>query len=421
MHDPLTGLLNRAGLIGAMRDTSRLQHAVAFTDLDGFKEVNDTYGHETGDWLICAIALGLKDIVACIGTGLVARFGGDEFVAVFSGENAERHAEQCAEQIIDFVAHPFNLDGRQASVGASVGIAAAESTTSDELLRRADVAMYRAKETGRNRACVYTFAFDAERLENAAICKELKAIIDNNSIEVVYQPFVDTFTGAVIGVEALARWPRGSARRIDPERFIAIAELNGLIDDLGDIILRKACADALRWPNISVAINISSVQLKNPQFVERCVASLEDVGIDPNRIELELTERILVDDLEMAKQKFSTLRTRGIRVALDDFGTGFSSIGYLRALAFDRIKIDKSLVDNFKNEQQLRSIIEGTLIMANGMSALVTAEGVESLEQVTELRQIGCHNLQGYVFFKPMAADDIEAIINRPATLRWSA
>lgn len=267
LHDPLTGLPNRAALyegIERLAKTGISPVVVAFADLDGFKEVNDTYDHATGDRLIKVVSAGLNHLAA--GRGSVHRLGGDEFVLLFSGAEAEENARHIARCFIEFLRLPFDLEGRQASVGASIGIASSEGGPPEahELMRRADVAMYKAKSGGKNRCCIYSTEFDLERVEDNAIALELRGIIATSSIEIAYQPVVDAKTRHIVGVEALARWPSGSPRKIGPDRFIRVAETGGLIDDLGGMILARACRDAVNWPGLRLAVNVSPKRHRSP-------------------------------------------------------------------------------------------------------------------------------------------------------------
>ena len=272
--------------------------------------------------------------------------------------------------------------------------------------------MYRAKAAGKNRYLSYSSDFDIDRAERLEVAEELRRIITTRTLEVAYQPVVEAASRKIVGVEALARWPSTSSRRIAPDRFIAIAENSGLIDDLGDLILSKACAAACNWPGLRVAVNVSAVQLKNPNFVERTLDTIAASGIDAGRIELEITEGTLVDDVAAAKDIFAELRAAGLHIALDDFGTGFSSIGYLRQFNFDRIKIDRSLVNQIFTGSSEQHIVQGTLLMAAGMTAAVTAEGVEREEQINILRLSGCQEMQGYYFHKPQPAEAITKLLS---------
>lgn len=412
-HDHLTGLANRNALLARMKEVLHepgAHFALAFADLDGFKEVNDSYGHEFGDRLICMVAAGIKQLAQ--GACLVSRMGGDEFIIMYKGEQAERLARQFSERFIRFLGQPFDMEGRLALVGASIGLAIGRPELDEtEVLRRADVAMYRAKAEGKNRLCAFDDAFDVERMETQSIAAELKQIIQTGSLAVVFQPVVSARSGRITGVEALARWPATSKRQVPAEKFVPIAESSGLVDDLGHTILSKACAAACAWPALRVAVNISAIQLNNPRFVERTLSTLAQYGVQPGRVEFEITETSLIHDAERAKQVFAALQSVGIKIALDDFGTGFSSIGYLRRFQFDRIKIDKSIVNKVLSSPAELAVVQGVLLVARGLSAEVTAEGVENEDEVKVLHLAGCTELQGYHFHGPLEADQVSALI----------
>jgi diguanylate cyclase (GGDEF)-like protein len=414
LHDHLTGLPNRLSLTQSMQKLRevKLPYAIAFADLDGFKEVNDSYGHDIGDRLIYMIANGIRELSQTAVSS--CRLGGDEFVVLFSGDTAQADAMQFAENLIAMLKQPFDLDGRLASVGASVGIADCDGTREvSEILRRSDIAMYKAKAHGKNRYCIFDETFDAERNENLVIAAELKSILSSRNLDIAFQPVVSARTAEITGLEALARWPSLSSRNVSADRFIAVAENCGLIDQLGELILEKACFAATNWPDIRLAINISAVQLNNPNFVQRSLAVLAKYGIATNRVEFEITETSLIHDTERAKQVFKALQKAGIKVALDDFGTGFSSIGYLRTFQFDRIKIDKSIIGKVMSSAAELAVVQGTLLVARGLSADVTAEGVESDEQASVLRLAGCTELQGFLYYKPMSAAVVTETLKR--------
>ena len=413
LHDHLTGLPNRFALVQKIREVSNApdcQYTLAFADLDGFKEVNDSYGHEIGDRLICMVGCGLRKIAE--NAKLCCRMGGDEFIVLFEGATSQQQAQTFASQLIAVLAMPFDIDGRMAAVGASVGIAVGNNSIDEsEILRRADIAMYRAKANGKNRACVYDESFDSERNENLAIADELKQIIAAGTLGIEFQPVINARSGQIAGVEALARWPMSSLRRVTADRFITIAETSGLINDLGALILDRACRAAQAWPELRLAVNISAIQLNDPKFVKRALGVLANHGIAPNRIEFEITETSLIHDADKASTVFRELQQAGIKIALDDFGTGFSSIGYLRRFHFDRIKIDKSIISKVLSNPGELAIVQGTLLVARGLSADVTAEGVECEEEVNILRLAGCTELQGYYFHKSMDAKAISALL----------
>ncbi len=414
LHDPLTEMPNRAALVDSLkqlRANGHIPHIIAYADLDGFKEVNDSFGHQVGDRLLRAVGAGIMRLAAR--APLASRIGGDEFVVLFKGEKAQAEAEAFSRMLLQLLAKPFDIDGRIAYVGASIGIAASDANDADELeiLRRADIAMYKAKAEGKNRSCVYDATFDAERAESQAIAAELRNFIRNRTMEIAFQPVVSARDMRVSGVEVLARWPKSSPRNVTPDRFITVAETAGLIDDLGEVMLDKACAAARDWPDLRIAVNISAVQLNNPRFVERALAIIESHRIAPRRMEFEITETSLIRDADRAKLVFKELQRHGIKVALDDFGTGFSSIGYLRTFHFDRIKIDKSIISKVLSNPAELAIVQGTLLVARGLSADVTAEGVENQDEVSILKLAGCTELQGYYFHKPMPAAEITSLL----------
>ena len=277
--------------------------------------------------------------------------------------------------------------------------------------------MYRAKANGKNRYCIYDESFDTERNENLSIAEELKQIIATGTLGIEFQPVINARSGQIAGVEALARWPMSSLRRVAADKFIAIAETSGLINVLGELILDRACRAAQAWPELRLAVNISAIQLNDPNFVKRALAVLATHGIAPNRVEFEITETSLIHDADKASTVFKALQLAGIKIALDDFGTGFSSIGYLRRFHFDRIKIDKSIISKVLSNPGELAIVQGTLLVARGLSAEVTAEGVECEDEVNILRLAGCTELQGFYFYKSMDAKAISALLSKTRLL----
>ena len=414
LHDNLTELPNRAALVETLRNlrAAGTLHVIAYADLDGFKEVNDSYGHQVGDRLLRAVGAGIVRLASS--ASMASRMGGDEFVVLFEGESASFDAAKFSDLLLHFLAKPFDIDGRVAYVGASIGIAESQASDADEheILRRADVAMYKAKLEGKNRKRVYDESFDVERAESQAIATELRSIIRNRALDIAFQPVISAKDMRISGVEALARWPRFSKRSVEPTRFITVAESAGLIDELGELMLDHACTAAKDWPGLRISVNISAVQLNNPRFVERALAIIESRGIAPRRVEFEITETSLIRDADRAKIVFKELQRHGIKIALDDFGTGFSSIGYLRTFNFDRIKIDKSIISKVLSNPGELAIVQGTLLVARGLSAEVTAEGVEKQEEVAVLKLAGCTELQGHYFHQAMEASAFTKLLN---------
>ena len=416
-HDALSGLPNRQAIaeeIGKALPAARSQPlALMYVDLDGFKNVNDTYDHETGDKLIKAIAAGFQAIAG--ERGIVARLGGDEFAVLVAGDDSGDSAAAMAREMLAFVNKPFDIDGRTAAVGASIGIvqiSGEEELEAAEVMRRADVAMYSSKDQGRNRCCLYNKVLDTQRINDVMIANELREHVRMKRIEVAYQPIVDSRTRSVIGVEALARWPKDAARKINPEKFIPIAEEQGVINALGELVLTIACRDAAKWRNIRVSVNISSVQLNNANFVDDVKRIAAENDLPLNRLELELTESFLIHSPVRARKVIQDLRACGISVSLDDFGTGFSSVGYLRQFAFDKIKLDRSLTNSISRDAATQRVVQGTVLIATGLSLDITAEGIESEEDAQLLRLSGCNQLQGYFFGGPQSSRGIAALVS---------
>jgi diguanylate cyclase (GGDEF)-like protein len=423
-RDELTGLYNRRALrdlLGGLMSEESQRAAVIFTDLDGFKDVNDTYGHHVGDRLIQAMAAGLKDISERRGA-TAARLGGDEFAIVVPGPGAAEKAEAIGQAMLDLVAAPISIDGRSAIVGMSLGLALAEEgSTAAELMRRADVALYAAKNGGRMRICRYRSELDKSRKRRRSIASMLERSLEAAEIEVHYQPIVCSKSHAVTGVEALARWTAATGEVVAPDEFISIAEESGLIDRLGLFVLERACMDSTDWPGIRIAVNLSPVQFRSPTLVEDILDVLARTGVEPGRLELEVTEGFLIEHRERAQPVIAALRRHGVRVVLDDFGSGYSSIGYLRQYEFDRLKIDRSLVTNMVRDEASRSIIQAVAILARSLSLKLTAEGVEDEDTARLLRLAGCDSLQGYCFGRPQSRRNIARLIKSRESVATNA
>ncbi len=424
--DPLTNLPNRLAAkqilehsIATRKAGTTSGLAVMLADLDGFKDVNDTYGHHVGDDLIRGIAAGLQ-LIATRFDATVSRLGGDEFAIIVAGDDVGLRTNDFSKAAIEFLIEPLNLGGRIARVGISIGVAKAESTTIDstELMRRADVAMYYAKENGKNRSVIYEPRFDTERNSRVDMAKLLAEALDNEQIEVAYQPIVDAQSHVIKGVESLARWQQQGGMHVPPDEFIKVAEEFGLIDRLGNQVLSKACRQAASWPNIDLSVNISPAQFRNPDFVANILAIVDASGLARHRLELEVTESYLIEQSDRAKPIIEKLRAQGIKMALDDFGTGYSSIGYLREYQFDRIKVDKSLIRGMMTDKAAQSIIQATTVLAQSMNLSVTAEGIETEDEANILRMVGCQDLQGYYFGTPQPAASITALLTSEGKTR---
>jgi diguanylate cyclase (GGDEF)-like protein len=416
-HDALSGLPNRQAIaeeIAKVLPAAQTDPlALMYIDLDGFKNVNDTYDHETGDKLICAISSGFLGIVG--ERGILARLGGDEFAALITGEDSAAVAKTIARDMLVFAGRPFDIDGRMASVGASIGIVCVhdeEGLEAAEVMRRADVAMYNSKEQGRHRFCLFDKELDSARIADVMIANELREHVRRGRIGVAYQPIVDSRTRTVIGVEALARWPKDDSHQVPPEKFIPLAEEQGIINALGERVFAIACRDAAQWQDIRLSINVSAVQLNNPDFVGDVQRIAARCGLSLQRLELEITESFLIHNPGRAKKVIDELRSCGISVSLDDFGTGFSSVGYLRQFAFDKVKLDRSLTNSIARDAATQRVVQGTVLIATGLSLEITAEGIESEEEAQLLRLSGCNLLQGFYFGKPQTSRGIASLIS---------
>lgn len=417
LRDELTGLANRRQLIAVLTDRLDVasktgsELSVIYADLDGFKEVNDAYGHEIGDQLLRAVAAGFAFLADT--ADVVARLGGDEFAIILSGAGARENARKLAANMIVFLTEPMTFGGRIASVSVSAGIVDFEPGIAEieEILRRADIAMYAAKGNGRHQVQIYDASLDHNRDEARAIARELRQAIDQQKLEVVYQPIVDARSRAIKGAEALVRWPRDSRRSCGPDVFVPIAEKFGLIEELGLFVLNEACHQAARWPDIFISVNVSPIQFMNPNFAEMVVNILRQTGLSPDRLEIEVTEGFVIDNAERAMAIIDRLHGMQVKVALDDFGTGYSSIGHLRRFKFDKIKLDRSMVVDVLRLPSALRLVQGTVAMADALGLRVTAEGVDDENQVAVLRLAGCSLFQGYLFSRPVDAGRMDGLL----------
>ncbi len=427
-HDALTGLLNRTSFytkIGeALRRTGRSQAiAVLSIDLDHFKSVNDSLGHPVGDLLLKTAADRMSDSIR--GEDFVARLGGDEFaiVQVLPSETPPDVAAFAARLIETLVA-PYDLSGHQVVIGSSVGIALApaDGNEADTLMKNADLALYRAKADGGG---VYRFfepAMDARMQARRTLELDLRKAIVNHEFELHYQPIIDVRSNRVTSCEALVRWHHPERGMIAPVEFISVAEDTGLIVPLGEWILQQACTDAASWPDyITIAVNLSPAQFKSRNLVPAVHKALESSGLPARRLELEITELVLLQDNEGAFTILHQLRDLGIRIAMDDFGTGYSSLGYLRSFPFDKIKIDQSFIQDLPHREESLAIVRAVVGLGSSLGITTTAEGVETQEQLTSLSSEGCTEFQGFLFSEPKPAADMPEIFQRKGTAPASA
>ncbi|MBU3078782.1 putative bifunctional diguanylate cyclase/phosphodiesterase [Sphingomonas quercus] len=415
-HDALTGLPNRAlfnnCIEQALGDARKGRpFAVLLLDLDRFKQVNDTLGHLAGDALIQEFARRLNGLVEADET--VARLGGDEF-AVLAIASANR-IEELAGKILDEASRPFEVLGNRVYVGVSVGIAGMPECGLDrtEIMRKADIALYRAKEQEGSCYRLFTTNMDEAVRLRASLEEDLRAALAaGTGLEVYYQPQVAGDGSTIIGLEALARWHHPTRGFITPQLFVPIAEETGLILELGDWVLAEACRAAAHWPTLSIAVNLSPVQFRTLGFVERVRAIVAEAGVDPRQIELEITEGLLINDDQAVLNSLRELRSAGFRIALDDFGTGYSSLSYLRKFEVDKIKIDRSFVQNLGLTLDSSAIITAVVTLGHAMGLSVTAEGVETAEQGAMLSAIGCNELQGYLYSQALPEGEIAQLLS---------
>lgn len=417
-HDVLTGLPNRAlvedrltqALALATRHDQRV--ALLLIDLDRFKTINDTHGHHAGDELIIAVAQRLSRIVRASDT--VGRIGGDEFIVVMPHVDNIGQVHSLAQRIIDELSEPFTLFGSDVWSGASIGLALAPKDGVDrlELMRKADIALYEAKSGGRGTYRQFERAMDESVRTRQTIAADLRtALHTHQGLEVWYQPLMDIGGQQMVGIEALLRWHHPARGLIAPGEFIAIAEETGLIIPLGEWVLAEACVTQQRFPELLVAVNVSPVQFRSTGFVERVMAIVSQNGGDPKRLELEITEGVLIEDEREARAIIVELRDAGFRIALDDFGTGYSSLNYLSNFPVDKIKIDRSFTQSLGVAENSVAIVESVVKLGHAMGLMVTAEGVETPGQMSALADAGCNQLQGYLFSQAVPADQLAALI----------
>lgn len=408
--DSLSSLPNRRALHANVSLSTEAQEevAIALIDLDGFKLVNDLHGHAVGDELIKLVADELDDI--CGDDAHAYRLGGDEFALTCGGPLASTILEGICRKFLERLSLPLPVDDRRIAVGASVGLArsgAQNPVASSELLRRADVAMYVSKRSGKMRCTWFQPDHDRNIEAIQQLDEDLRHALANDEFRVFYQPLVDAQEGAVVAVESLIRWPRPDGKTVGPDVFIPVAEESGLIHAIGLWVLRQACTDALEWGDIKLSVNISAAQLRNAEFPIQLGNILEETGFPPEQLELEITETCLVLDPVVAERSLSVIRKFGVNVALDDFGTGYASIGFLRQFRFEKLKLDRSLVVDATSDESSRAMMLSSVSMARALKMNVTAEGVETEDQAAMVRTAGCDQIQGWLYFKPMPAQDI--------------
>ncbi len=422
-HDALTGLPNRllfskgveAFVARARQDASGASgFAILCLDLDRFKEVNDTLGHQTGDALLCEVSKRLQGAVRK--ADLLARLGGDEFAVVAACADAEHDIGHLAERLVRVLAAPFEIDGQLLAIGVSIGIAVApqDSLDADILLRSADLALYRAKAEGRGCWLFFRPEMSAQLRLRRQLELDLRRALAEGEFELFYQPIVDIQTLRVSGFEALVRWRHPERGLIPPDRFIPLAEEIGLIVPIGEWVLKQACLQAACWPGgKKIAVNLSPVQFASHSLVPAVAAALCDSGLAAARLELEITESVMLQDTEETLATLHRLKALGTRIAMDDFGTGYSSLNYLQRFPFDKVKIDRCFTQELGLSRQSEPIVRAVVSLCAGLDMVTTAEGVETDDQLSRLAEAGCREAQGYLFSKPQPAAEIEDMIRR--------
>ena len=407
-HDSLTGLPNRAvftdqlsrSVVAATEESAPL--AVLCVDLDGFKTVNDVHGHPAGDELLIEVGRRLRSVIR--GDELVARLGGDEFAIVQTGGGQPTHAALLAERIVGALGAPFAVTGKSVRISASIGVAVFpdDAANPGDLVKNADLALYRAKAEGRGQARFYEAAMDESLRQRRLLEADLRSAIANHELKVHYQPLAELEGGGIVGFEALLRWDHPKLGPISPDMFVRLAEESGLIVTLGDWVLRQACADAVRWdPPLRLSVNLSPLQFMQDDPVGAIAQVLEETGLDPRRLDLEVTEGLLIKDAAGALETLERLKALGVQISMDDFGTGYSSLSYFRMFPFDKVKIDRSFVADMLTNPQARAIIRSVIGLGHGLGVPVVAEGVETLEQLEALRAEGCDQVQGFLISRP--------------------
>jgi len=425
-HDQLTGLPNRTffreGLEEALHRLRRgARFALFCLDLDGFKGINDSLGHPIGDLLLKAVGERLNDCVNP--TDFVARLGGDEFAVIQSSFVGPEDCSRLAEQIIQAISEPYVLESHQINIGASIGIAVAphDGDNPDQLLKNADMAMYRAKADGRGSHRMFEPEMDARIQARRALELDLRSALAADELQLYYQPMVSAADATVAGFEALLRWFHPKLGEVPPSEFIPLAEETGLIGPLGEWVLRTACTEAAKWPlQVVVAVNLSPAQFRNGNLVQSIVNALATAGLPPTRLELEITESVLLQDDTRTLATLHQLRSLGIRIAMDDFGTGYSSLSYLRSFPFDKIKIDRSFIRDIDKGGEGLAIVRAIIHLARSLNISVVAEGVETAEQYRLVQTEGVAQIQGFLLSRPQPAADIPAMLKRN-NLRASA
>jgi diguanylate cyclase (GGDEF)-like protein/PAS domain S-box-containing protein len=417
-HDTLTGLPNRLllqdrfeqAIAHAQRDGSRV--ALLFMDLDHFKGINDTLGHDAGDALLRQVAARLRECVR--DTDTICRQGGDEFLILLPDLNHADDTVPVLLKLMERLQEPFNADGQEIATSISLGVALfpEDGGNFETLLKKADMAMYQAKDAGRNTYRFFDEAMNVEASEHLVLRNGLRRALERQEFVLHYQPQIDLASGAVIGAEALIRWNHPELGMVAPNRFIPVAEESGLIVPIGEWVLHEACRQAMAWrdadlPELTIAVNLSAVQFKRGDVEQSVIQALEKTGFNPALLELELTESILIQNVESVLASVKRLKLLGVKISIDDFGTGYSSLSYLKRFDIDKLKIDQSFVRDLATDPDDAAIVRAIIQMAHSLNLRTIAEGVETLEMLQQLRSFECDEAQGYYFARPMPAPEM--------------
>lgn len=422
-HDDLTDLANRKlfleKLLLAVREAKQngSEFAVMFLDLDRFKVINDIFGHSAGDQLLKVIANRLSCAVTKEAT--IARLGGDEFTILLPDIEGEKHAERIANNILDVISQPVEIVGRELTISVSIGICTYPKGSRDVegLMKNADTAMYRAKDTGRNNYQFYTTEMDEQAYERLAMEQDLRKAIERNELLLYYQPQADLITGKIVGIEALLRWKHPVHGMVSPAQFIPLAEETQLIIPIGEWVLRTACKQNKLWqesgfPKLRVAVNLSASQFQHGNLISMVSEVLQETGLEPHYLELEITESIAMQHVDHVIETLKRLSQLGIEISIDDFGTGYSSLNYLKLFPIHRLKIDQSFVHDITTDPLDAAIADSIIAMAHSLGLKVIAEGVETAEQLKHLRQKQCDEMQGYYFSRPLSVEGLQEILS---------
>ncbi len=420
--DSLTNVLNREGFAEKLEEICKLAMesgepvSLLYLDLDRFKHVNDTYGHETGDQVLISVTDRIKEEIRA--TDIFARLGGDEFAIIQTNSPQPSGSRTLGRRIIESVSKPIHLNGHDVSVGVSVGMSIFpyDAESASELLQISDLAMYSAKASGRNQMRYFEPAMSERLNARRTLETDLLRGLEHDQFELYYQPVKDVANDQIVAIEALIRWNHPELGMVSPDQFISVAEESGLIVQLGEWVLRQACEEAVQWPgDVRVAVNVSTVQLRDRRFASLVLDVLRETGLAPHRLELEITESALVADVDLTIAILKELRDNGVKIALDDFGTGYSSINYLRRFPFDKIKTDRSFVSGATSDSESAALVRMIAALGVSLSVATTAEGVETQSEIDMVREAGCSQIQGYALSRPVPSSELAKLLTPPA------